>query len=155
MRTCKSGFSLLEVILALTLLGGAVVVLGQVCRLAMQNASATRDLGRAQMLCESKMAEVVSGITPPSSVGETPFDTSTEPELVDDPRWVYAIDQVQTDEEGLISVKVTVKRDLPEAQHPISFSLVRWMLDPNSSTAEELSSGTSNTNSSGGTSNGG
>ena len=61
----------------------------------------------------------------------------------------------EQDKEGLISVKVTVRKDLPAAQNPTSFSLYRWMLDPNSTTAEELSSGTSSTNSSGGTSNGG
>jgi prepilin-type N-terminal cleavage/methylation domain-containing protein len=155
MKTSRSGFSLLEVILALALLGGAVVVLGEVCRLALQNASNTRDLARAQMLCESKMAEINSGITPPSGVENQPFDPNVEPTVADDPHWVYDIVQEQSDEEGLISVKVTVRKDLPAAQHPINFSLVRWMLDPNSSTSEELSSGTSGTNSSGGTSNGG
>ena len=125
--------------------------------MAMQNASATRDLARAQMLCESKMAEVVSGITPPTPVKDALFDSTTEPAVADDPRWRYDIDSEQTDEEGLISVRVKVTKDLPEAQHPINFSLVRWMPDPNS--PEESSSGTSgsgsNTSSSGGTSNGG
>ncbi len=148
-----AGFSLLEVILALTLLGGAVVVLGEIGRLAMRSATAARDLAHAQMLCESKMAEVVSGVTPPSDVGDTAFDASTEVTAADDPRWVYSITTGQTDEDGLISVRVRVTKELPAAQHPVDFSLVRWILDPNSTTAEELSSGTSGT--SGGTSNGG
>jgi len=147
--------SLLEVILALVILAGAVVVLGEVARLSMANASAARDLARAQMLCESKMTEITSGVTAPTAMPSTLFDADTEPSVADDPQWVFAIDSQQTDEEGLIAVRVTVSKDLPVEQHPVSFSLVRWMQDPNST--QQSSSGTSgsNTNSSGGSSNGG
>jgi general secretion pathway protein I len=153
----RAGFSLLEVILALTLLAGAVVVLGEVCRVGLRNATSGRDLARAQMLCESKLAEIVSGITPPTSVENVAFDPSTEPAAADDSRWVYSVNEEATNEEGLIAVKVTVTKGLPEAQHPVDFTLVRWMPDPNS-TQEDSSGGTSgsgSTNSSGGTSNGG
>jgi type II secretion system protein I len=161
MRSARRGFSLLEVILALALLAGAVAVLGEVNRLALRNATAARDLARAQMLCESKMAEIVSGITSPSPVSKSQFDADTEAAAEDDSRWVYSIDTQTTDEEGLIAVRVTVTKDLPEGQHPVEFSLVRWMEDPNaasqqsSSDGNSTNSGGSNTNSSGGTSNGG
>ncbi len=125
----RSGFSLLEVILALTLLAGAVVVLGEIGRLAMKSASGARDLARAQMLCESKMSEVVSGFTPASSGGGS-FDSSPEADTADDPRWKYSIDTQSTDEEGLIAVRVTVTKEMPAAQHPVNFSLVRWMVRP-------------------------
>jgi Tfp pilus assembly protein PilV len=152
----RAGFSLLEVILALGTLAGAVVVLGEVNRLALRNATMARDLTRAQLLAESKMAEVVSGITAASPIDKSPFDADTDP-TADDARWIYSIAIDTPNEDGLISVKVTVTKDLPEGQHPVDFSLVRWMPDPN---AQQSSSGTSdssgsNTNSSGGTSNGG
>jgi len=45
------GFSLLEVILSLAILGGAIAVLGEAARLALRNAEFTRDMARAQLLC--------------------------------------------------------------------------------------------------------
>jgi len=136
-----SGYSLLEVILALTVLGGAILVLSEGSRLALRNAAAARDIARAQLLCESKMAEIVSGMIEPDPVGETPFDETTTDSL--DPTetpWVYSIESVRTDETGLICVRVTVKRDETAARSPVQFALVRWMPDPNAAT-----SGTSNT----------
>ncbi len=135
-------------------------MLGEVSRLALRNAGLARDLARAQILCESKMSEVVSGITAASAVDNAPFDPTIEPGTENDPNWVYSIatDSQSPGIQGLISVRVTVTRDVPAGQHPIEFSLVRWMPDPNAQ--QESSSGTSgsngsNTNSSGGTSNGG
>jgi Tfp pilus assembly protein PilV len=162
-RSRRAGFSLLEVILALATLAGSVVVLGEVNRLALRNAAAARDLSRAQMLCESKMAEVVSGITAATQVSKTPFDAEIEAAAEDDSRWVFSIDTQTTDEEELIAVRVTVTKDLPPEQHPVEFSLVRWMQDPNAASQQSSSDSTSNsnsnsgsnTNSSGGTSNGG
>ena len=158
MKSTRQGFSLLEVILALATLAGSVVVLGEVSRLALCNAASARDLARAQMLCESKMAEVVSGIEPASPIDKAKFDESIEAAAVDDPRWVYSIDTQTPNEDGLIAVKVTVTKDIPEGQHPPNFSLTRWMPDPNYT--QESSSGTSgsggtSSNSSGGTANGG
>jgi hypothetical protein len=147
------------VILALTILAGSVAVLGEVSRLALRNAAMARDLAHAQLLCESKMSEVLSGITSPSAIDKASFDPDLEPSAADD-NWVYSIqtDSQSPGEDGLISVRVTVTRDVPVGQHPIEFSLVRWMTDPNAQ--PESSSGTSgssgsNTNSSGGASNGG
>ena len=58
----RAGFSLLEVILAMAILAGAIAVLGEAGRLALRNAGYARDMAQAQLLCESKMAEIVTGI---------------------------------------------------------------------------------------------
>ena len=55
----RNAFSLLEVILALSILAGAVAVLGELLRTGVRNAQTARDLTRAQMLCEEIEAEVV------------------------------------------------------------------------------------------------
>ncbi|MGA2619007.1 MAG: prepilin-type N-terminal cleavage/methylation domain-containing protein [Thermoguttaceae bacterium] len=145
-----AGFSLLEVILALAILAGAIAVLGEAGRLALRNAETARDLARAQVLCESKLAEIVAGLTAPDPVENTAFDTTNNPDVAG---WLYSIQSQPTDENGLISVQVTVSRDLPAAQHPIQFSLVRWMADPNavssSQSSQEGSSGSSSGSSSG------
>ena len=65
-------------ILALTILAGAMAVLGEVSRLALRNADGARDLARAQLLAESKLAEIQAGIASHRCRRETAFDTSTE-----------------------------------------------------------------------------
>ena len=143
----RSGFTLLEVILALAILAGAIAVLGEISRLALQNATAARDLSRAEMLAKSKLAEIQSGMISAQAVEETAFDTSSDSADPADPGWLYSILTQSTDEDGLISVRVTVTRDAPASQHPVKYSLVRWMKDPNY-TYTPPSSNTSSTSSS-------
>jgi prepilin-type N-terminal cleavage/methylation domain-containing protein len=134
----KAGFSLLEVILALAILAGAIAVLGEASRQGLRNAQFARDMAKAQLLCESKLAEIVAGITAAEPVDKAMFDlTMTDSLDPSEPAWLYSIETDPTEEVGLISVRVTVKRDLPPEQHPVQFSLVRWMPDPNATAAGE------------------
>ena len=96
----RSGFTLLEVILALAILAGAMAVLGEVNRLALRNAAAARDLARAQLLAESKLAEIQAGITSTASVDNMPFDAATENLDSSEPGWKYSISSKATDEDG-------------------------------------------------------
>jgi prepilin-type N-terminal cleavage/methylation domain-containing protein len=146
----KAGFTLLEVILALVILGGAMAILGEVARVAMQNAAATRDLARAQSLAETKISEISSGLVQPTSVSNTAFDTSTEGLDTEDTHWFYTVEQNSTDEDGLLSVKVTVSRNVPDDQHALKFSVTEWVQDPNFTPPTVTSGGTSGSNSSGG-----
>jgi type II secretory pathway pseudopilin PulG len=122
---------LLEVILALAILAGAMAVLGEISRMAMRNAIAARDLARAQLLAESKMAEILSGVSQPDAVENTAFVSSDYALDPSEPAWLYSINSESTDEDGLISVRVTVTREMPAGQHPVKFSIVRWLPDPN------------------------
>jgi len=150
----RDGFSLLEVALALAILGGAIAVLGEANRLALRNAAMARDVAHAQLLCESKLAEILSGITPADPVEQTPFDeTMTDSLDPEEAPWVFSIETEETDETGLISVRVTVTRDLPEAQHPLQFSLVRWLPDPNYTSSTATSSSQSSQQSGGSSTN--
>ena len=130
MKNNRSGFTLLEVILALTILAGAMAVLGEINRQALQNAAAARDLSRALTLAESKLAEIKAGITSSDSVENQAFDTTTESLDQGGPAWLYSISSQATNEPGLILVRVTVTRDQPAAQHPVKFSLVRLAAGP-------------------------
>ncbi len=64
-HSCPPRFSLLEVVLALAILVGAIAVTGELVRLGTLSAASARDLTQAQLICESKLAEITSGITPP------------------------------------------------------------------------------------------
>jgi prepilin-type N-terminal cleavage/methylation domain-containing protein len=147
----RRGFSLVEVILSLAILTGAIAVLGEAARLAIRNARIARDITQAQLLCESKLAEITAGILEPDPVDGVPFErdhaeaglsgTAGDDEIA----WLYSIDVEQVDDEGLMAVRVTVAQDLPEEKAPVRFELVRWILDPDveifeSSTGEGVGS---------------
>jgi len=137
MKRRRAGFSLLEVILALAILAGAVAVLGEAARHAMRNAQTARDLTHAQLLCESRMSEITAGLAPleategneaalPDVSGTTETaDEETSPES----DWLYSVDVQPIDEEGLVAVRVTVTRNTAPEQRGVEFSLVRWMVD--------------------------
>ena len=141
MRICRSsrpspgkrgGFSLLEVILALAILAGSIAVLGEAIRLGMRNAEITCDMTQAQLLCESKLAEVSSGLTPAVAVPSDEFDCVVgDGQIV----WLYSISLEATMEDGLDVVCVTVTQDnVPE---PATFSLYRWIPNAGAETAAE------------------
>ena len=94
------------------------------------------------------MAEIKAGITSTNSVDNVPFDSATEGLDPAEPAWLYSINSQSSDETGLISVRVTVTRDLPAGQHPVRFSLVCWLPDPNYTYTPP--SGTSSTSTPGG-----
>ena len=124
----SAGFSLLEVVLALAILTGAIAVLGEVVRTGVRNAQIARDQTQAQLLCESKLAEITAGIIPAESVQGAMFETNP----VDDGEipWLYSIELGAIDQEGLVAVRVTVAQDLRPELRPVEFSLTRWMVDP-------------------------
>ena len=129
----RGGFSLLEVILALAILTGALAALGEVARLALRNAESARDLTQAQLLGESKLAEITSGITPPDPVERAEFDTSGQSVDGEIP-FLYSIRLEDTDEEGLRVVRVVVMQK-PELKE--IFFIDRWILDDGTELSEE------------------
>jgi len=123
----RPAFSLLEVILALAILAGAVVVLGELARQGLESTRIARDLTCAQLLCESKLAELVAGAEIPEPVQDMPLTTLEVPSTS---TWLYSIEVLDTGEEGLVSVWVTVTQDPATERRPVRCTLVRWMLDP-------------------------
>jgi general secretion pathway protein I len=123
----KNGFSLLEVILAIAILTGAVAVLGELARRGLDCARFARDTSYALLLCESKIDEFASGAALPTSGDGQQFEEPLDP---NGPAWLYRVEFSDTDMEGLISLKITVYQDLPQEQQPAECSLTRWIVDP-------------------------
>jgi prepilin-type N-terminal cleavage/methylation domain-containing protein len=147
-RAKLAGFTLLEVILSLAILAGALAVLGELVRMGVRSAEEARDLTKAQLLCESLVAEIVSGAATIEAVSGA--------QIPNDPEWVFAIEiqpiESQTNE-GLVTMQVTVSRDPALVRRPVSFSIVRWIKDPGASnTTTEESTAQANQNSSASTS---
>jgi type II secretory pathway pseudopilin PulG len=117
---------LLEVILAIAILGGCLAVTGELVRMGVRHAEEARELTRAQLLCESKIEEIVSGVTPAESAAMVPFET--------DPEWTYTVDVSSLDQQ-LTQVRVTVQAVESNRLQPIVFALSRWILNPSSATS--------------------
>ena len=126
MKARRRAFSLIEVILALGILAGAMVVLGELARQGLQHARAARDLTQAELICESKLAEITSGMVSPESVASAPveIDVSTSE------KWLYSVDVTPVGEEGLLAIRVAVSDKNALDQPGREVSLTRWMIDP-------------------------
>jgi type II secretion system protein I len=120
----ESGFTLLEIILALAILAGSLAALGEVMRLADQNASMTRDESQAQILASSVMDELVAGARELVAIDRGQFDFVTEPP------WVYSVLIESTAYQELVAVRVLVEQDIDPRLQPARFALVRWLPNP-------------------------
>jgi prepilin-type N-terminal cleavage/methylation domain-containing protein len=121
-RSVRRGLSLLEVMLALAILGGAVAAMGQLVRIGARSAAVARDSTTAQLWAESKMAEVSSGITLPENVFQQPIDDTGE--------WLCSVESQTVDQQGLLAIYVTVEQDPQMIARPVMFTLTRWIIDP-------------------------
>jgi type II secretion system protein I len=121
--------SLLEVILAVAILGICIAVIGEAIRIGTRQAEETREMTTAQLLCESKLEELACGATPLDAAANVAFETN--------PEWTYTIEPGSVDSDNLVQVRVTVQQVESNRLLPLSFSLTRWMLDPSVATAAE------------------
>lgn len=124
----RRGFSLLEILLALAILGGALAVLSQIVGTGADSASSARDLSLARLICQAKLAEtLLSGMTPvpvPSTPVESPDSTSTTP-------FFYAVDVAPASLDGMLAIRVSVQAEDVDGGPPLaSYSLTRWIIDP-------------------------
>ena len=85
--------------MALAILGGSIVVIGELMRIGARNAEQARDLSTAQILCETKVNEIVAGLIPPQAVVEVPVE---DVETMDSPgEWMYSISVDQVDQKKM------------------------------------------------------
>lgn len=147
--TDRSGFSLMEVLLATAILLGSVIVLGELASMGRQHANSAEELATAQRLCQNKLNEILVGLTSPEPVEAEPLEVMLlEEETVggdeslpatksdEEPTWMHSVEIEPLGEIGLVSVRVTVwqteynEEEDDEGIRPGAFSLVRWMRDP-------------------------
>jgi prepilin-type N-terminal cleavage/methylation domain-containing protein len=137
-RRRRSGFSLMEVLLAVSILTGSLIVLGELAAVGRQHARDAEQLTAAQLFCRSRLNEIVSGAAPLESQ-----PASVVPEL---PGWSCHVQVEPVGEYDLQSVTVTVTRDQSAAldtktsRKGKSFALTRWVYtkDHGSLAGEEL-----------------
>lgn len=126
--TGRQGFSLLEMILALAILGGSLAILSQIATTGTDAARESRDLALARLVCQSQLSQVLMQNTTPVTVVSAPVETFDSGSLTE---FMYSVDVQQGTLQGLLTVRVTVEAIDPDGGPPLAtYTLVRWMIDP-------------------------
>jgi Tfp pilus assembly protein PilV len=117
----RSGFSLLEVLLAAALLLGSAVVLGELAGVGARSASAAADLDEAALRCQSKLHEILAGLAPLAAHPPTPLDG--------DPRWTCAVHvrPVRRGAVELTELRVEVSAPPTRQRKGAAAVLTRWL----------------------------
>ena len=126
----RGGFSLLEMLLSLAILGGSLAVLSQVADTGVDAAREARDLAIAQIICQSKLSEVLLNSTlgtTPQSIVDAPVDPIDSQSLT---TFSYSVDVQPAGLEGMLVIRVLVSAKDGNEKLIASYSLDRWMIDP-------------------------
>jgi Tfp pilus assembly protein PilV len=115
----RGGFSLLEVLLATSILLACAVVLGELAAIGRRHLASGREMTTAQLLCQNRLNEML--------IGALPMVAVEKEELEDAPGWVCTVAIDPTDHAGLSALRVTVAQDVPEDKPTRQFTLVRWV----------------------------
>src|SRR5476651_939912 len=83
-RGPRHGFSLLEVLLATGIMIGSAIVLMELVSIGSRHASSARDLAKSQLICQTKLNEILAHVTPIETSPPTPCE--------DDPKWMVWVD---------------------------------------------------------------
>lgn len=139
-RTSGRGFTLLEVLLALAIIGFALAMVGELVRLGARCAAESEQLSRAHLLAESLLSEITAGVTTPASVNQVSSPT--------DPDFLYSVTIDRPDQQGLIAVTVVVESLEFDPNRRLTYRLTGWIVDPGLELPEDSSSSDSNSTSS-------
>lgn len=122
------GFSLLEILLSLAILGGSLAVLSQIIGTGGDAGRNAKELEKARILCQSKLTELLVANLRPTAVNALPI---ASPDSESDIGFIYSVEIGQTPLSGLIAIKLTVNAINPDGGPSIaSYTLYRWMIDP-------------------------
>lgn len=128
----RRGLSLLEVVLALSILAMATAYLAQSMSIATTNAIRSERLTQAELVGESVMNQVIAGVIPAQPVTWTAYISASQQSMGTSSRWMYQLQSVQTEMEGMIGLQVAVQeisQDGLTRNNP-DFFVNRWMIDP-------------------------
>jgi type II secretion system protein I len=127
----RRGITLYEVVIALVIFSGAIAAISEGVSTGVRAALQSRLQSQAILLSESKMGEVMAGVVPRSSSGETSF---AEPQLQG---WTWAVSVKPGPHTGLQLIEVDVAYKLAGDSVNASFSLERLVRDPSAFVTSE------------------
>ena len=125
----RDGLSLLEVILSIAILGGSMVMIGNLYHLGYRSALQAQMRNDANIHASATMAELVAGVIPIEATGSS--------EISGSPGWYYSVDIQNSLQPGLFMATVIVSRGESEEASSSAVSLVRFIPDPDYEPEEE------------------
>lgn len=120
-RSRRRGLTMFEVLIALVIFVTSMAAIGQLVSNGVRAALQARFQTQAAMMCEAKLAEVVAGIVP-LTAGQAVYP--------DDPNWSWTLALSAAPVPHLIRVEVTVKREGTNSKGKASFTMARYVRDP-------------------------
>ena len=118
----RGGLTLLEILLALAIFFGSLVVLSQLAWNGSRAAVQARLKTQAIIRCEAKLAEVLAGAETLQPKTRVPFP--------DNAAWSWSLSISETVYPDLLQLDVTVSHAGNSRLANVEFSLRRWMRDP-------------------------
>ncbi|MFN3191894.1 MAG: hypothetical protein ACE361_15390 [Aureliella sp.] len=128
LRPHRHALSLLEVVLALAILAVATAYLATAMEQATTNGLKSQRLTQAELVAESVVNQVIAGVIPSDPVTWTPYVTSRG-----ETDWMYQIQQVQTELEGMVGFQVAVQQlgsNTGVVETSFDMFANRWIIDP-------------------------
>ena len=120
MKIKRSGFTLLEVLLSIAILGLSMVAIGHLFNLGIRNAIDVRLRSETNIIADATMAELAAGVIDASSGGGV---------VESNPDWQYSVNTQPSQQPGLLVATVLIERRNDPDQN-VSISLVRFLPDP-------------------------
>ncbi len=125
----RRGFSLLEILLALAILGGSLAALSQMASIGMDSAREAREMSIARITCQTILNELLIQNITPTPLADTPVTPCDSSSIIP---YSYSVDVQPGALDGMLIVRVTVVAENPDdpAMALATCSLTRWMIDP-------------------------
>ena len=125
-RQHRSGFTLMEILVSITILGLSMVAINGLVSIGARNAREAQVLTTAQFLAESKLAEVKTGLLSPNSTGKMSF---TQEETIE-PFTFEVQSQAMGVDGQLMAIRVVVEYTPEDGSLPLIYQLDTLMIDP-------------------------
>ncbi|MFH1304254.1 MAG: prepilin-type N-terminal cleavage/methylation domain-containing protein [Planctomycetota bacterium] len=119
----RSGLTLLEVLISLSIFLGALAAIGQLIGIGSRAALQAQLRTQAIMKCQSKLAEVLAGVQPMESVTQAAFEE-------DDDNWKWSLNVEPGAYENLLMLTVSVTYSGASEMVTTSYQLMRQVRDP-------------------------
>ena len=124
----RCAFSLLEMILALALLGTSLGILAQVALTGTDAATEAEHLSQARMIAQSHLAELLAAGMTPAAVPPSPTAAMDSASTT---TFQYQVDVVPAPMDGMLAIRISVEALDEDGGTPLAtYSLTRWMIDP-------------------------
>ena len=125
-RQIQAGFTLMEILVSITILGLSMVAINGLVSIGARNAREAQVLTTAQFLAESKLSEVKTGLLSPNSTGKMPFT----PEETIEPFTFEVQSQSMGTDGQLMAIRVVVEFTPEDGTRPLIYQLDTLMIDP-------------------------